>query len=505
MKIGLIYPTVTNKSTNIPDEHLGIGYIAAVLIQHGYDANILHYNSDEISARKMAKRILDEGYDVIGLSTYYHNYQIVSHLFVCLRALSSDIFIFLGGYLPTLSYDLIKEDLSYVNCYVLGEGEITCLELVDKLYHNEKWKDIDGIAYRKEGKICVSRRREVISNLDTLPFPKRTVFDKRTAMIASRGCYGHCNFCGIQEFYMKSCGQKAKVRRRSPENVIDEIVFLQKNYGTEIIDFYDDNFEISTKNGKAWFEQFFSLIKEKKIKIKFICNFRANEIVNKSEFLLKFKEIGLCSVFVGVESFTDRQLKFFGKMVTAQQNIEALNLLEEIGMEYQLGILLFEPTTTISELLENIRWIEKIKDSDNFNHMAPLSVSCTVIPTPDTELYSFVEENNLLDKSRDWGYRFMDPDVQLCHEQFMQLAQRVKYFADSNGKIVYLENRKDENMVKYMRTIYKKLFLIEIEALEKLAKMIQEGKKEKSCLDNFLHKEFEKLNILKTQLDAIEV
>jgi len=125
----------------------------------------------------------------------------------------------------------------------------------------------------------------MIEDLDILPFPVRTEINKEMPMIASRGCYGNCSFCGIQKFYQKSYGKRARVRRRSPQNVVDEILYLVNNYGTKIINFYDDNFEIGTSSGKKWFDEFYSLMKENNIKVEFYCNLRANEIVKGDYFV----------------------------------------------------------------------------------------------------------------------------------------------------------------------------------------------------------------------------
>lgn len=502
MKIGLIYPTKTSAIYKT-DEHLGIGYIAAYLKKNEFDENIIQYNIEEISIKYMVKKIINEGYDAIGLSTYYHNYSAISHLFVTLKSLKPNIFIFLGGYLPTLSYEIMKDALSIVDCFVIGEGEITCFELMGKLSQNKDWHDVKGIVYKKNDEIYVTERREMIEDLDLLPFPVRTVIDKKMPMIASRGCYGQCCFCGIQGFYQKSYGKRARVRRRSPKNVVDEILYLKNNYGTEIIDFYDDNFEIGSTNGKKWFDEFYNLIKSNNTHVGFCCNLRANEIINGNNFLERFKEIGLISAFIGIESFIQKQLLFFNKKVSVAQNIEAIYLLENLKIDYSIGILLFDPTITLKEILENLKYLETIANNTYLQTMTPFSPKCTAIPHYGTTLYDYVKDNDLLNDSSNL-YRFENKDTQFCHNLLERWTKEVAFFSERSGELDEYVEKNDENRAQYIKNIYKKLFNLDISFIKGLCEKIIGGEHNIDNLDIYIKQQLTKLELLKRDFEDIE-
>ena len=82
---------------------------------------------------------------------------------------------------------------------VRGEGEITFPLLIESIIMNKSLADLDGITFRRNDKIIVNRDRELIKDLDTIPFPYEDGFEGLENRIiyyeTTRGCPFQCQYC----------------------------------------------------------------------------------------------------------------------------------------------------------------------------------------------------------------------------------------------------------------------------------------------------------------------
>ena len=334
-------------------QHLGLGYLTSVLEQDGHEVYYLEMSLLSISINNVVEMVINNNVQAIGITTFFSTMKTLVKLVNILKSKCPDLFIFVGGYLATLSSDLLLK--RPIDCCVIGEGETTIRELINAIQTNKEWHNIDGLAYKENSQIIFTHKRRLIDDLDTLPFPKRIFpegFFNIACVVSSRGCYGKCTFCNISEFYSRCNGYS--VRRRKPEKVVEEIKLLIEKYNVKIIRFNDDNFPISTNIDRIWFDNFYRLIKENDINVSFYCSFRANEVVASPDLVRKFVNIGLDDIDVGVESFVKEQLKFYNKGTTVEQNIEALKIICALGINFSFGHPIFDPRVSIEEIREYI-------------------------------------------------------------------------------------------------------------------------------------------------------
>jgi len=204
------------------------------------------------------------------MTVFTYSLSIAQKLASMIKAKLPQTLIVVGGYYPSL----IPSCVSYpdFDFAVIGEGEITFAELLQKALNNESMDSVRGIAYMKEGKVVVNAPRERVKDLDTLPKPKRVrEYVERARMFnlsypdpdhqiaaeigCSRGCVGRCTFCvsnvmwdarhGIQE----PC--EMSVSLRSPKSVAQEIHQLHEEFGVNLLYLTDLTFNYNKERVRA--------------------------------------------------------------------------------------------------------------------------------------------------------------------------------------------------------------------------------------------------------------
>lgn len=391
MKICLINPPVFNdalvgqtKSMKrvvnvIPS--LGLGYIAAVLLQNDYQVKILDCSLDMTFA-ELIKTLKKENPDVIGITGTTPTFVSMKQVAEEIRKNLAHAFIVVGG--PHIT--ALPEETMELDCFdvgVLGEGEITFLELVKQIEKSglSDIGSIEGIAYKKNGTFIKTAIRQLIKNLDRIPFPARNLQPPLDAyrptpasykqlplgvLMTSRGCPSRCTFCDRAIF-------GSSFRQRSAENVVGEIEELVHRYGAKELRFFDDTF---TLNEKRVFE-ILDKMKQRKIKLPWTC---LTKVANVSEKLLcRMKEAGCWQILYGLESGDERMLELLKKGNTLAQNEKAIRLAQKVGLGVRGDFIVGTPGETLESLNRTLDFAIKMKlDYAHFNKF---------VPFPGTELY----------------------------------------------------------------------------------------------------------------------
>ncbi|MFA6923453.1 MAG: radical SAM protein [Bacteroidales bacterium] len=390
MNILLINPPGTVTFVNPP---LGILYIAAILKKENHNISIIDYNLENLNYQKLFDFINEKEIKAIGISIVTPKVYSAMDMAAAIRKNFPEIFIIAGGPHATLMPEQLMNECPAINYVIQGEGEFRMRDLIRNLEKKLPVNEIDGLAFKKDGKIINNPPQNSIEDINILPMPSRelidinkyssymkTILSPATTMITSRGCPYKCIYCS------KPITGK-KIRSLNPENVVNEIQFLVDNYKIREIIFYDDSF---TFNQERVLE-ICNLIIQKGIKIKWHCETRVN-LINEN-LLKKMKEAGCYLIGYGIESGSNRLLKILQKGITIEQIENAVSITKKAGIKV-LGYFMFGiPGETEEDIKQTIKLSKKLGVD-----FAQFSIATAY---PGTELFEIAKSQNKV--SADWS------------------------------------------------------------------------------------------------------
>lgn len=338
---------------------LGLGYIASVLREHGYEVNLVDPEAQSLTNSDMESMIKEWHPELVGLSSATPNFGGATAIAKMVKAITDCPVIIGGVHASALPLDILRNE-SEIDYVAVGEGEYLMLELVSALGERGAGdaEKILGLAYRNsEGEPVFNGNRPNPANLDEIPHPARDLVDltlyrphahnfrhRRSATIlTSRGCPARCSFCGSHVVHGR------RFRAHSPEYVLEEIKQLYYQYGVRHILIQDDTFTIN----RARVERICDLIIESGMKFSWFCFVRANTIDDK--LLSKMKAAGCYSVGIGVESGDKEILKDIDKGLTIERIAEGVRLANRKGLKVQAFYIFGHPGETMAQARSTLK------------------------------------------------------------------------------------------------------------------------------------------------------
>ena len=382
MKILLVNPSQVEVYGKVgsPDySPLGLAYIGAVLEKAGHKVRIIDIDTEKISEEQFLK-IIKSHYELIGFTATTPTYKKAVKLCELVKK-NTDVVTVLGGIHATIAPDTCTQS-EFIDFVVRGEGEVTILDLIYAIQGKKAYAEVKGISFKENGKIMHTSERELIKNIDEIPFPARHLYNQRKytypdslltpvmPIITSRGCSHNCTFCCTKLIF------GSRVRFRSAKNVVDEIEYLVREYGVKEIHFWDDNY---TLNKKRVFE-IHNELNERNIKLKFAFpnGLRVDQV---NEKILKcLKSMGVYSVAFGVESGNQTILNNVKKGISLEQIEKAYSLTKRIGFETWGFFMLGLPGETEKTIKDTINFAKKINPDIAKIHILK--------PFPGTEVFN---------------------------------------------------------------------------------------------------------------------
>ncbi|KXS44346.1 MULTISPECIES: B12-binding domain-containing radical SAM protein [unclassified Candidatus Frackibacter] len=329
-----------------------LAYLAGEIRKANFEVEIYDIMTKDIGLEEIKGYIEEYSPDVVMIGAFTATINAAIDTLAKVKEVDNQIVTCLGGVHPTFCYDeVLNENQEAIDYIIRGEGEITARELVVALRDGADTSEVNGLAYYQDEEIIITPKRELIADLDSLD-PAWDLFDweeyyykiteSRLAVISSsRGCDHTCSFCSQHKFW------EEKYRARSPENLVEEIKYLQQEFGVEMCMFGD---EYPTKDRERW-ERILNLLIEKDLGMYFTMETRVSDIIRDKDILDKYREAGFVHIYVGIESTKEELLEQFNKEITTDESKEALRLLNDVGIITECSFILGD----IKETKESIQ------------------------------------------------------------------------------------------------------------------------------------------------------
>jgi radical SAM superfamily enzyme YgiQ (UPF0313 family) len=303
------------------------------------------------------------------------------------RAKEAGLPVIMGGMHISALPDSLTAEMD-IGC--IGEGEETFLELmrlfiVKGAFPKKDLSSINGIVFRDEtGLLVRTPKRKVIDSLDDIPHPKRSLigYGHREYLYTARGCQSRCVFCACHSHW-------GKVRYSSPEYVVEEIRELIEN-GVKVIRINEDNFIADKKR----MMRIADLVVENGFHraVRFSCWCRANDVT--PEVVAALRAMNIVSVKMGLESGSDRTLRYLKGGVTVKNNWTAVNLLKDAGIQVNGDFIIGAPEETAEEMMQTYDFIRKSRlDFVDINVLSPL---------PGTAIWDYCIKRKLIAADIPW-------------------------------------------------------------------------------------------------------
>lgn len=387
-KVVLFFPIIENKKQVKNLLPLSLFWISAPLVKAGHQVKIIDQGTDD----QWQERLLEELKDpplLFGLSVLTGKQILYGLQISKLVKEKTNSLVVWGGVHPSLLPEQTLRN-EFIDLVIIGEGEETLLELVDRLDNKQSYQDVLGIAYRKKGRIQINPARKFIDLNDQPDIPYHLVDIEKyvrsksfasgksgrdLAMHTSRGCPHRCAFCYNKEF------NKHRWRCLSAEKTVAEFKKMINEYGITAISLQDDEFFADLSRVK----KICQMILAENIKLEFISSCRIDYICRMdNEFLELISKCGFRTLELGVESGSPRILKMIKKDITVEQVSEAVVKLKKVGITGKYCFMSGFPKETIDDMYQTTDLIRKIK---KLNPLSRIPGWRIFTPFPGIELY----------------------------------------------------------------------------------------------------------------------
>ncbi len=417
-KVLLLHPPITLKKNDVPTfgfyPPLGLGYIASVLLKEEVDVEILDILVDGkdhveevgngmvrlgLPKEKITEMLLAKKPKIVGLTNSFFSFSDDSgRLAHIVREALPDAFIVIGGAATTEVKRMLSNKV--IDCVIVGEAEyifrdvVVCVSAGDI----EKAQKIPGTIWQVGEKVITNPARELIQDLDSIPFPayhllsmEKYIWQKQANylacmrwpvahMVTSRGCVYNCIFCSTTRYFQK-------FRARSVENVIEEMKLLIKDYGMREFHFHDDYFMSSKKR----IEKFCTMILDQNMDIRWQVSQGINIPYVDEELLELMQKSGMYRVGFPIESGCPETLRYMRKPMNLDKALRLIKKCNDLGL-YTFGCFLIG-------FPEETR--EQIQQTNDFIMNSGLDYPKISIVQPHhgTDLFSVYEQLGLLDEN----------------------------------------------------------------------------------------------------------
>lgn len=385
---------------------IGLGYILTAVKNRGIDFDLFDMDIQSLPPEAITAFIKGKDYDVVAMGTIISGYGKVKTLARLIRKELPGAKIIAGNTVATARPELLLSKTE-IDIAVLGEGDITIIDLLKAIKSKSGLDTVNGIAFEGlDGKITFTKPRSVIEDVDSLPFIDWDIFDfdayfeyrenvanaslfaksgdiRPMILNTARGCIYKCTFC-YHAF------QNEKYRWRSAKNIVAEIKQFKDKYDVNHVSFFD---ELSFFNKKQVVE-FVDEFEKAGLDIWWYAVVRGDMFTEDDhELLVRMKNIKCESLAYSIESASDKILKLMDKRMDMNQFAAQKRALDKAGINSACSAVFGMPLETKETIWETINFCLDlgIYPSSGF-----------LLPLPGTPMYDHALEHRYITDEDDY-------------------------------------------------------------------------------------------------------
>lgn len=429
-----------------------LAYIAGTLRKEKidvefYNQDVHHYPDEHLTGYLDKNR-----FDVVGISTIggYYQYSKLLGLSNAINSSKNRPFYVIGGHGPSPEPEyFLKKTMA--DAVVIGEGEITIINLLNAITGHKSLSAVKGIAYREGDRVIINERQPLIKDVDSIPWPAyellpmyyyrllplphcgKTDFVGRVH--SGRGCIYKCNFC-----YRMDKGY----RPRKNSAVIEEIKWLKEKYSITYVGFSNELFMISAEQVETFCKDFM----KEKVNLIWCCSGRLN--IAKPDILKLMKQAGCVFINYGIESMDDQVLKNMNKHLTVKQIVSGIEATLKAGISPGYNIIFGNIGENKEALKKGVEFLLKYDNGAQFRTIRP------VTPYPGTALYYYAIEKGLLKDCADF-YEVKHINSDLLSVNFTDMSDDDFHCAlyEANRKLIFnYFKHKEKEVIEEARDLY---------------------------------------------------
>lgn len=339
------------------------------------------------------------------------------------------IFTLWGGPHPTFFPEMIE--LPFVDMVCIGEGEEAVVAFADAFdaLGGELPTEISNFWVKKDGSIHRNPIRPRIQDLDKSPWPARDLYYDQFPILfhhgvkhfmAHRGCPYHCTYCfnhSYNNLYREQAGDKKVIHSRSPDSIVDEILWVKSQVPLKMASFVDDVFTIN----RQWTLQFAETY-ARRCGIPFSINARFDNV--DEELVAALAKAGLCLVYAGVEAGNEHiRNRVMKRNMTEQTMIDAAALYRKHGVKLLTENILGAPGETFDQASETLQINIRIRPA--------IANASIFAPYPKLEMTRYAIENG-----------FFDGNFQNLHDNYY------------HGSLIKFRSERDKTRILNLRCFF---------------------------------------------------
>lgn len=440
---------------------LSLVYLAGALREAGHSVAIYDIMTKNHTLEEAKEQIIALQPEVVMIGAFTASINAALETLRVVKQELPHVITAVGGIHATFCWEeILQEWGTWVDLVVVGEGEVTVVELMAAL-ETGAWPEckdvlagIPGLAYRQNSQIILTPERQLVANIDKLvpawdllewnDYYYRITEERLAVVGSSRGCSHKCSFCSQYKFWCST------YRERSPESFVKELELLRDNYGVRMCMLAD---EYPTYN-RDRFEAILDLIIARDLGMHFSMETRVEDILRDEDILDKYSRAGFIHVYVGVESTHQRVLDLFRKESKVEDGKRAISLLNAAGIITECSFILGHPEETKESIDEALQLaIEYNPDLAHF---------LLITPWPYADIYKELEP---LIVERDYSkYHLVHPIIQPTNMTREELWEKVIhcfaqfYQLKSKQYLSAPEGFKKNYMLKSIRIMHENFF-----------------------------------------------